>query len=205
MELTTPKKDGLTELINIGYGRAAGALSELTGYRVTLEVPRIAMHAMDQIGPLLAELVQGDVASVNQVFTGPVSGNALLMLDEKAAVALSQLLSDNPTQSRSFDANDREIITEVGNILLNACLGVFANLLQIQVKFAVPRLQISAVTNILESITVGSRELQYGLMVHTRFQLRTSNVTGYMFIVLGITSFDRMLGELDNWEKRQTS
>ena len=35
MELTSSQHDALTELINIGYGRAAGALSELTGYRIT--------------------------------------------------------------------------------------------------------------------------------------------------------------------------
>lgn len=203
MELTTTQKDALTELINIGYGRAAGALSELTGYRVTLEVPRITMHRIEQIAPLLSRLVDGDVATVNQVFSGPIAGNAVLMLDEPAAVALSRLLSDDDNMS-GFDASGREIITEVGNILLNACLGVFGNMLQVQVSFAVPRLQVSGVGRVLESIRVESEELQYGLMIHTRFQLRASNVTGYLVIVLGLTSLDRMLRELDNWELRQT-
>ena len=35
MELTLEQQDALTELINIGYGRAAGALSDLTGYRTS--------------------------------------------------------------------------------------------------------------------------------------------------------------------------
>src|SRR6476620_11356463 len=94
MELTDSQRDALTELINIGYGRAAGALSELTGYRVTLEVPRITMHRIEQITPLLAKLVEGEVASVNQVFSGPVAGNALLLIDERSAAMLSKLLSD---------------------------------------------------------------------------------------------------------------
>lgn len=205
MELTVAQKDALTELINIGYGRAAGALSELTGYRVILEVPRVTMHRIEQITPLLERLIEGEVASVHQVFSGPISGNALLMLDEQAARALSRLLSDDDTLASSFDTTGREIITEVGNILLNACLGVFGNLLQVQVTFAVPHLEVSAAGNILRSITVGAEELQYGLMIHTRFQLRASNVTGYLVIVLGITSLDRMLRELDNWEMRQTN
>lgn len=205
MELTIDQKDALTELINIGYGRAAGALSELTGYRVILEVPRVTMHRIEQITPLLERLIEGEVASVHQVFSGPISGNALLMLDEQAARALSRLLSDDDTLASSFDTTGREIITEVGNILLNACLGVFGNLLQVQVTFAVPHLEVSAAGNILRSITVGAEELQYGLMIHTRFQLRASNVTGYLVIVLGITSLDRMLRELDNWEMRQTN
>lgn len=204
MELTVSQKDALTELINIGYGRAAGALSELTGYRVTLEVPRITMHRIEQVAPLLERLIEGEVASVNQVFSGPIAGNAVLLLDEKAAMALSRLLSDDDSMLNSFDATGREIIIEVGNILLNACLGVFGNLLKVQVSFAVPRLQVAGIGSVLSSITVGEEELQYGLMIHTRFYLRASNVTGYMIIVLGITSLDRMLRELDNWEMRQT-
>ncbi|HEY3755017.1 MAG TPA: chemotaxis protein CheC [Opitutaceae bacterium] len=205
MELTSPQTDALTELINIGYGRAAGALSELTGYRVNLEVPRIGMHPISEIPPLLSRLVRGDVATVTQVFSGPLAGTAMLMLDEKTAMVLSGLLSDANSNPLGFDANGREIISEVGNILLNACLGVFGNLLQVQVTFAMPKLQVSEAGRVIETVTVDSEELQYGLMIHTRFQVRTSNVTGFLVILLGITSLDRLLRELDNWETRQTA
>jgi chemotaxis protein CheC len=203
MELTYTQKDALTELINIGYGRAAGALSELTGYRITLEVPRIAMHPIDEIGAQLEKTVDGEVASVNQVFSGPVAGNALLLLDERAALMLSELLTDDSSPSGTFDSGAREIITEVGNILLNALLGVFGNLLQVQISFAVPRLRVDSIESVLQSITVQDEELRYALMIHTRFHLRASNVTGYLVIILGITSLDRMLSELEKWEERQ--
>ncbi len=205
MELTYTQKDALTELINIGYGRAAGALSELTGYRITLEVPRLGMHPIEEIGPQLSRMVEGEVASVTQVFSGPLSGNALLLLDEKAAVMLSQLLTDEISPSGGFDSGAREIITEVGNILLNALLGVFGNLLQVQVSFAVPRLRVDTIDSVLQSISVQDQELSYALMIHTRFRLRANNVTGYLIIILGITSLDRMLAELEKWEERQKS
>jgi len=203
MELTVNQHDALTELINIGYGRAASALSELTGYRVALEVPRIVMLRIDEVATQLSDLVKGDVASVNQVFSGPIAGNAVLMLDERAACALSRLLSEETPVADSFDTSDREIITEVGNILLNACLGVFGNLLQVQVSFSVPRLNVAGIGGILKTITVESHELHYGLMIHTQFRLRSSDVSGYLVIVLGITSLDRLLRELDQWEARQ--
>lgn len=203
MELTYTQKDALTELINIGYGRAAGALSELTGYRITLEVPRIAMHPIEEIAPYLMRMVAGEVASVTQVFSGPVAGNALLLLDEKAAVMLSELLTDDVAPSGGFDSGAREIITEVGNILLNALLGVFGNLLQVQISFAVPRLRVDTLDSVLHSITVQDEELRYALMIHTRFRLRANNVSGYLIIILGITSLDRMLTELEKWEDRQ--
>jgi chemotaxis protein CheC len=207
MELTLAQHDAITELINIGYGRAAGALSELTGYRITLEVPRVSMHEISEVAPLLEQLVHGEVASVNQMFSGPISGNAMLLLDEQSALVLSRLLTDERTPAvQDFDAGAREIITEVGNILLNACLGVFGNLLHVHVSFAVPRLHIETVSHVLESINLDTEEkLRYGLVIQTRFRLRTSNVTGYLVIILGITSLDRMLRELDEWESRPTS
>jgi chemotaxis protein CheC len=205
MMLTLNQKDALTELINIGYGRAAGALSELTGYRVTLEVPKIAMYPIEEVGPVMSRVVDGEVAAVTQIFSGPIGGNALLLLDEQAALVLSELLTDEPSASHRFDSSAREIITEVGNILLNACLGVFGNLLQVQVSFAVPRLRVDGIDNILTSMRVEEEELQHALMIHTQFHLRANNVTGYLIMILGITSLDRMLTELEKWEERQKS
>ena len=205
MELTYTQKDALTELINIGYGRAAGALSELTGYRITLEVPRLGMFPIDEIAPQISRMISGEVATVTQVFSGPLAGNALLLLDERAAVMLSELLTDDVSPSGAFDSGAREIITEVGNILLNALLGVFGNLLQVQVSFTVPRLRVDTIDSVLQSIIVQEEELRYALMIHTRFHLRASNVTGYLVMILGITSLDRMLDELEKWEQRQKS
>ncbi len=203
MELNSRQNEALTELINIGYGRAAAALSELTGRRITLEVPKVAVFPIQEIGRALSEVLQGEVASVHQVFSGPVSGNALLLLDRDAAILLNSLLLNAPVHSGRLQAAEREALTEVGNIVLNACLGVFGNLLQVQVTFAVPRLDVESVDGVMHSISVRSQELQYALMVHTRFSVKDSNVHGYLVIVLGITSFSRLLQELDEWEKRQ--
>lgn len=204
MELTLNQKDAVTELINIGYGRAAGALSELTGYQIALEVPEVTMHDINAIAPMLESRINRNVASVNQVFSGPVSGNALLLIDQASALVLSRLLGDGQAVAEDFDTNAKEIITEVGNIVLNACLGVFGNLLRIQVTFSVPRLHVENVTRVFKKVITESDEaLSYGLMIHTRFHVKTGNVTGYMVIVLGIASLDRLLLELTNWEQRQ--
>ena len=204
MELTKSQNDALTELINIGYARAAGALSDLTGHRISLEVPRLAIHPIAEITQELDKVVEGEIASVNQVFTGPISGNAILLLDLDAALLLNRLLTDRP-EAKTLDAAGREVITEVGNIVLNACLGVFGNLLQFQVSFAVPSLQVESVQDILSSISFSEGELKYALIMHTRFHLRTSDVSGYLVIILGVTSLERLLAELRRWEERQLS
>src|SRR5689334_5164795 len=129
MELMAVQKDTLTELISIGYARAASALSDLTGHRITLAVPEVAVHRIEEITPLLQKVIEGEITSVNQVFGGAIAGNAILLLDKSAALLLNRLLTDRP-QAVELDEAGREVMIEVGNIVLNACLGVFGNLLQ---------------------------------------------------------------------------
>jgi chemotaxis protein CheC len=202
MELTPSQQDALTELINIGYARAAAALSDLTGHRITLEVPEVAVHLITEIREKLQGVIQGEVASVNQIFSGPISGNAILLLDREAALLLNRLLTDRPDVP-DLDGAAREVITEVGNIVLNACLGAFGNLLKVQVTFTVPYLQVETVQKVLRSITVGGDELEYALIIHTRFHMRTNDVSGYLVIILGVTSLKTLLLELQKWEDRE--
>ena len=53
MELTAVQQDALVELLNIGFGRAAASLSQLTGHRVLLEVPQVTLQAVDEVGESL--------------------------------------------------------------------------------------------------------------------------------------------------------
>ncbi len=202
MELSASQKDALTELINIGYARAAAALSDLTGHRISLDVPEVAIHSIPEIKEKLQRVIVGEVASVNQVFDGPISGNAILLLDSEAAMLLNRLLTDRP-DIPDFDGAAKEVITEVGNIVLNACLGAFGNLLKVQVTFTVPYLQFETVHKVLKSITVGGDELEYALIIHTRFHMRASDVSGYLVIILGVTSLERLMLELKKWEERE--
>src|SRR5687768_17402938 len=113
MDLTAPHLDALTELLNIGYARAASSLSDLTGQRITLSVPDITMHPMDRITPALQEVVEGQVICVSQMFGGPICGNAILLFEERAAVVLAQLLTGGPKHAK-LDSTTQEVITEVG-------------------------------------------------------------------------------------------
>ena len=135
-------------------------------------------------------------------FSGPVAGDALLILSHEAAGTLKELLTDEAALPLSVDASAREILTEVGNILLNACLGTFGNLLDVQVSFSVPHLNLDTLRGLLRSLLINREGLQYALVVHAGFRLRDAEVTGYLVIVLSVTSLDRLLRSLEAWENK---
>ena len=202
MELTTLQQDALIELLNIGFGRAGASLSELTGHRVVLEVPEVSIHPISSLAPALRGATSEDVASVHQIFSGPVAGDALLILNHTAAGMLKQLLTDEAPLPLAVDASAREVLTEVGNILLNACLGSFGNLLQVQVSFSVPRLSLDTLNSVLESLIVERQGLRYALVVHAGFRLRDAEVRGVLVIVLSVASLDKLIRAVEAWEQR---
>jgi chemotaxis protein CheC len=203
VNLTATQQDALIELINIGFGRAAAALSKLTGHRVQLEVPQVTMCPIEEMTDRLRPMLDNEVASVHQIFSGPVDGDALLVLDQRSASILKELLTNEPALPLELDRSAREVVTEIGNILLNACLGTFGNLLKVQVSFSVPHLSLESLEGVVGSIAVGRQGLRYALIVHAAFRLRNSSLTGYLVIVLGVASIERLIRALEHWEREQ--
>lgn len=203
MNLTAVQQDALIELINIGFGRAAASLSKLTGHRVQLEVPNVAMCPIDELADCLRPMLENEVATVHQIFSGPVDGDALLVLDQRSAAILKELLTSEPALPLEIDRSAREVVTEIGNIVLNACLGTFGNLLKVQVSFSVPHLTLETLESVVGSIAVNRQGLRYALIVHSSFRLRDSSMTGYLVIVLGVASIERLIQALERWERDQ--
>ena len=203
MELNTVQHDALVELLNIGFGRAGASLSKLTQQRVLLEVPNVAIHPITHLNQSLGKLVDERVASVHQVFSGPVAGDALLLLDPIAAATLTELLTDVPPLSMDLDPSAREVFTEVGNIVLNACIGTFGNMLEVPVSFSVPDVDVTNVHTVIDRMLESGDAFRYALVITAGFRLRESAVTGYVVIVLTVQSLKRLLDALDRWQKIQ--
>ena len=205
MTLTEAHHDALVELLNIGFGRAGAALSKLTGQRVLLEVPEVAIHPVAQLDASLGRVAASKVASVHQVFSGPVGGDALLILDPVAASTLKELLTDEPALPLELDTSSREVLTEVGNIVLNACIGTFGNLLNVPIAFSVPDIDVASLRSVMERMIAGGDALRYALVVTAGFRLRDAEVTGYVVIVLTVQSLTRLLLALEQWIEREHS
>ncbi len=191
MTLSREQQDALTELVNIGYGRAAAALSSLVHRRVQLNAPEVGIYTLEEL-PERLKLSKIDIATVHQIFMGAINGDALLILDYDGAVNLVGLLGDETGEPRGLDVSDRETLLEIGNILLNAFVGAFGNMLNVYVTFAMPRLRLEAVSDMLGTLTVGKGEIRYALLVRTTFTILQSQVGGFVSLVMGIESLDKL-------------
>jgi len=203
--LTERQKDAFKELINIAFTLTASSLSELVDTPVLLEVPDVSVHPMSGLSKEFSNLVQGQFVSVQQGFKGKVTGDALLLLDYNSAVTLTNLLMENRGIKMSrLDTSSCEVLLEVGNILLNACMGMFGNLLQIRISFAVPRFHLQKLYSILNSLILGTKGMRYALVVRTAFRFSDGSLIGYIVIVLGVTSLQGLIRSIDTWVQMTT-
>lgn len=202
MILTDKQTDALGEFINIAFSRTASSLSEITGHRVLLDVPKVEVFPIEEVAPNLARFLPGEVASIHQPFDGAIAGDAFLILNYAGAVRLADLLTDGNTPQVQLDESSREVLTEVGNILLNACLGMFGNVLRVRVNFSVPALHLESLQELMDSLQQEHDNLQYAIIVYTSFRIRETAVTGYLVLVLSIVSLSRLIAEIEKWEEQ---
>ena len=189
MNLEDVDKDALTELFNVGLHRAAASLSELTNQRIIVEPTRLWLCSIDEMADLLRTLCAGDQATVHQIFSGAVAGDAILLIGYDKATSLTRMMtSEDVALGGRLDQSAREVLAEVGNIVLSACLSSFGDMLRVSVSFSVPRIRVESVQDILRSLSVDAEEVQYAMIAATRFKLSQEEVEGYLVVVVGVTS-----------------
>jgi chemotaxis protein CheC len=185
--------DALAEMFNVGLHRAAASLSQITNQRIVVDMPRLVICPITEIETRLADLLGGEIATVHQVFGGAVAGDAVLLLETEKAAALAKLMTDGEAaQGGRLDQSAREVLAEIGNIVLGACLSGFGNMLQTPVSFSVPRIHIESLKSTLKSLVVDTGEVQYAVIAATQFRLSVLDVDGYLIVAVGAKSLGRI-------------
>jgi chemotaxis protein CheC len=192
MKLTEMETDALNELFNVGLHRAAASLSDLTGKRVMVDLPRLWVCSMDELKERLVEVATGDLATVHQFFGGTIAGDAVLMLEYEKAVQLADLMTGGDVAlGGRLDQSAREVIAEIGNVVLSSCLGAFGNMLRVAVSFSVPRIQIESLDGMMRSVVIErERGTPYALVAATRFSLEGLEISGFLIVVIGVKSLE---------------
>jgi chemotaxis protein CheC len=194
--LTEYQRDILTETVNIGFGRAAASLSILVGQKVVLDVPQISILSIHDLSGVMSSMYS-DLAAVEQQFSGGLHGDVVLIMDLDVASVFIDLLSGGPGVSRQLTFSDREALLEVGNILLNAYIGSFGNLLKTQVNVSIPLLHMHSLEKLLTMIEDEGKN-PYVLLVKTKFLLNNGSVVGHVALIIEADSLDDLFQSIES-------
>ncbi len=206
--LTQLQADALTEIVNIGMGRAGSVLSELVGSTVKLHIPDVGIYSLPELRSSTSLAEETELASVRQQFSGSLAGRAVLLFPRESGNTLArELIGDDP-EITSIDSEREAALTEVGNILLNSVLGCLSNALHQQFSYDVPVYREGPLDNLLSAEAVSpedSDEEQRVLYAKAHFDIEAFRITGNVFIIFGTPSFRQLLAEVDRMTFEEVS
>ena len=193
--LNDDQRDALQEVTNIAMGQAGARLAQILDSFVHLSVPRINMTEAGQITETIEKMVGPGVAvtAIRQSFNGTLRGEAMVVYDESGCRNLADLMGyeDNAGQ-----AQEREMLLDVGNVLVGACLNGVAELLGAQLAFSAPTL-------IAENATVdrliNTQQLTWtcALLIEVHFTLEIRDFSCHLLTLMPEESIAQLKSALD--------
>lgn len=191
IDLKKDQLDSLTELINIGVGRAAKALNDLTESHIILRVPRIEIYNYTELDKIAERFGQGPVAAVLQGFHGKYTGRAALIFPPEAALNLVIGITGEEPEATDLDAIQSGTLSEVGNIVINALIGTIGNLLQNRLDFDLSEYKRDVISNLFTDSKYHS-EQSFVLLSEVHFLIKKMDISGHILLSFDIESLDTL-------------
>lgn len=201
MVLSVTQLDALTEIFNIGAGRAASSLSDIVGDEVLLSVPRVMFYRANEVNAGVLSLSSARLGSVKQEFKGPFTVAASLLFTEERALEIVQEMLGSQVLREDLVEYEQEAMCEVGNIILNACLSAMADTLGISFESTLPEYSSDVPDVVIERI-VSDPDNPMMLILHMNMIIEKRRSQGTLIFWLSSSSLDELIEHLDQFLKR---
>lgn len=195
--LTPDQTDALQEVTNIAMGQAGSSLANILGVFVNLSVPRIRVLDAASIGAAISDMVGRDkeITAARQSFHGTMRGEALVIYDQEGCMDLADLMGYEEQLEASAE---RELILDVSNVLVGACLGGIADLLEATLTYSAPSIMAERIP-VDRLIDPKKMTWNYALLVEVNFTLEERNFTSHLTFLMPEESIQSMGEAIDKF------
>lgn len=194
------QRDALTEMMNLGVGRAASAFSKLVGDEVLLSVPEVSLTTVADAVALFAKGDSAAFAGVMESFDGFIDGTAALLFPGERSLELVRVVIGEDMPAEEISELEEETLAEIGNIILNNCLATVANALRKRIHTSLPetyRATGESMFPFLQSAAEdGSAVL---LLVQIDFSLRERDIRGFLAFLIDLKSTEAFRDAIDEY------
>ncbi len=206
MDLTEDERDALTELANLGVGRAAASLSRMVREPIHLSVPAVALLTREEAACEIESRDKARLIAVRQDFTGSFSGHALLLFPETNSLELvGAVVGQQPSLEEIADLEE-EAMAEVGNVILNGYLATIANLLHQQIVISLPDVLRGSSRSIFAQPHPGvaPAAAESVLFLYIDFTIGTRGIRGYIAVMMNFPSLEALRQLTQQFVERMT-
>ena len=194
--------DALTELVNIGVGRAAASLREMVGEQVHLSVPSVSLVSRDEAIGVLDGGENRKLVAVHQVFQGDITGRALLIFPEAKSLELVRAVTGGDLPLEDIIELEQEALAETGNIILNGCLATMANMLRRSLRMSLPEILRGECT-IFFSLAPPPEAGDIVMLLYINFDVRHRDISGYIAMLMDMPSLQNLKQLLREFIERE--
>lgn len=184
--------DVVGELFNLGMGRAAASLSEMLAREVLLSVPRVELINRAQVRERYFEQGLRRVTAVTQGFNGPFTGESFLLFPDSEGLRLAMAMLDDGACADEASEIAQDVIAEIGNIVLNACLGSIGNIFGAELSSGLPELRTDEC-----SVVLGGNEADAALFLQIEFAVANEQIRGFVAFLIDVGSTDEFCRRID--------
>lgn len=197
-ELSNEQLDAIKEVVNIGAGNAATALSELIKTRVEMSVPDIQILPFSRIAATIGG-ADAHVAGIYYSIKGEAPGIILFLIPTIDARRITSTLLKRSVSNGylSFDELECSALSELGNIMAGSFLNALGMFTSINFIPTVPALCIDMVGAILGSVLINLGMVsEYVLFIKTDFKYQGQPCLGYLYFIPEAEALEAILKSL---------
>jgi chemotaxis protein CheC len=195
MSYTEDQIDALREIGNMGASHASTALTTMLHQDILVDVPECFICKTSEVPTALGN-PEENVVAVYLGAEGKGKGSMMLVVSEPVAKMMTDMLFSNPHDpNRPLVDDDRDAISEIGNILGSAYLNAISNFLGITLLPTPPGFAVGMLGAIMEYLaTQASEEYDSLVIIKTHFLTNLQRFPAY-FIYLPDRATERLMME----------
>ena len=197
LKLSELQHDALVEIFNIGVGQAARAMSEIVNEEVTMSVPSIRFLNRADAAAMLGNNDTQRVCGVSQHYEGAFTTDAILMFPEDKSLDIVRMMVGESVPFTELTEMEQEAMSEIGNIILNSCVGTLANIFEQELRGSLPVYHLGSSDHILSAS--GGMADTVVLMLHIDFILQTHQIHGYVAFILDLGALAGLQAQVDRY------
>ncbi len=181
--------DVMREVINIGIGEAASALSDLTDQRVMIKIPELKIMDSTDAAAYIQEQITSLGVYIAQDFAGEIKGKALLFYTRESSLELLKVLVGDQSEVSTLSGSMLETLQEIGNIILVSCISTISNMIEDGIRFEIPHVTVEISEGYFGRLVKGFGDLDQTIIVKNELEIQDTSISSYIFILLGFADF----------------
>lgn len=184
----------LKEIINIGVGKSAEVLNTMIQSHVLLEVPEVKIIQAGKYNDFIDYFEDDNYAVITLPFNGDLQGFSKLIMSSDHAAKLVDAFIGNSGENMDMDSLRIDILSEIGNIIINAVMGTLSNTLNIHLDYVVPDYEQGARSIIIPEEMINNKSVI--LFAKTQFTIEKFEARGSFAVFFRVKSFNLLIEKI---------